>query len=72
MIERTAAVPKREITLIGVAELFYKKRFRGATARQIAKASGISVAIMFHHFDRNMKILLQIAPQTTKDLSAVT
>ena len=72
MPKQAPDTPTREIILARAIDLFYERGYHGTAVRQIAKASGISVATLFHHFDRKMSILQEIILGSNEDLTERT
>jgi len=65
-------VTVREQILDAALEAFAEKGYHGATIREIAARSGVSVAGLYHHFPSKQRLLEHLMADTMDRLIAVT
>jgi len=67
--EKSLAVSPRVRELLEVgARVFAEKGYDAATMRDVSDASGVSKALLYHHFDSKDNFYAQIAFNSSKDL----
>jgi AcrR family transcriptional regulator len=47
---------------------FARDGFDGASVRQIARAAGVSISVLYHHYGNKQDLLYEILSDTTRDL----
>lgn len=65
-VKSPAAMSVRKAALFAFAHEGYD----GASVRQIARAAGVSISVLYHHYGNKQDLLYAILSQTTHDLSS--
>jgi AcrR family transcriptional regulator len=66
------ALSSDEAILLAALLRFVEKGYHGATIREVAQRSGVSVAGLYHHFPSKLELLERLIDKTMDDLIATT
>jgi AcrR family transcriptional regulator len=68
--KRPAGIPTSEVIEAAAIDLFYEHGYDGTSIRDIAKASNVAIATMFHHYSSKAELLYQILQRGFEWLTA--